>query len=237
MSIRDSGKGLAPDFGDWLFAPFRQADSSNTRRSGGIGLGLALARKLAERHGGSIDAASAGPHLGATFTVTLPLSSPATVLPMAAPADGRNAALELAGLAALVIDDQLEAREALSALLVQYGARVQLAGSSQAGLAVMRHDRSIDIVICDIAMPEEDGYAFVKRLRAYEGNGGHVPVIALSAFAERHEAARPAGMTFDFFLSKPVSPQDLLTTIAAARREAASSATHASMEAAARDGR
>ncbi len=218
ITIRDSGKGLAANFEDWLFEPFRQADSSNTRRSGGIGLGLALARKLAERHGGTIRAESAGPHLGATFVVTLPLSEPATVLPMGASRDGYSPH-ELVGVTALVIDDQIEAREALSALLMQYGARVHLAGSSQAGISVIRHDVTPDIVICDIAMPEEDGYAFVRRLRAYEADRtAHLPVIALSAFAERTDAVRGAGPTFDFFLSKPVNPHDLLKTIAAARR-------------------
>ncbi len=218
IAIRDSGKGLSGNFEEWLFEPFRQADSSNTRRSGGIGLGLALARKLVERHGGSIRAESGGVHLGATFTVTLPLSPPATVLSMGASVDGA-ADHDLGGVTVLVIDDQLEAREALSALLVQYGARVRLAASSQAGLAMIRDHAAPDIVICDIAMPEEDGYAFVRRLRAHEADQAPpLPVIALSAFADRNDAVRRAGPTFDFFLSKPVGPNELLRTIAAACR-------------------
>lgn len=123
--VRDSGRGLAPGHQDWLFEPFRQADSSNTRRSGGIGLGLALARKIVEAHAGRIEAQSGGPHLGTTFTVSLPLAGRPALQTSLRTQRGPRA--DLAGLAAMVIDDQSEAREALSALLVQFGVDVRLA--------------------------------------------------------------------------------------------------------------
>ena len=225
--VRDSGRGLPPGWQDWLFVPFRQADSSNTRRTGGIGLGLALARRLAELHGGGVEAESAGPHLGATFTVTLPLEpvwpgpgDPTAHTTRATLATAFTATAELAGVNALVIDDQLEAREALSTLLEQFGAHVSVAASSGAGFAwIESGDPVPDIVICDIAMPEEDGYAFVRRLRAREADPtidapDHTPVIALSAFAESDHRRQGAEAGFDSYLAKPVNPQLLLSTLA-----------------------
>ncbi|HEY0254292.1 MAG TPA: hybrid sensor histidine kinase/response regulator, partial [Kofleriaceae bacterium] len=168
--VRDSGRGLADGFEQWLFEPFLHADSSSTRRAAGLGLGLALARRLAELHGGHVSAESAGPHLGSTFKVTLPLSrtnaSPRLTLEAFMPL---RTSVELHGMTALIIDDQLEAREALSALLSQFGAVVQVAASSRDGLALIREKSALpDIVICDIAMPEEDGYGFARRFREYE---------------------------------------------------------------------
>ena len=214
IAVRDSGRGLAAGFETWLFEPFGQADRSNTRRAGGIGLGVALARRLAELHGGQVTAESAGPHLGSTFTVTLPLERKAPAV-RAAPASGGPISRALAGVVALVIDDQLEAREALRALLSQFGADVAVAPSSQAGIdLIVRDDLEPNIVICDIAMPEEDGYAFVRRLRAHEAGlaGDRIPVIALSAFAEPDRPA-PPDSAFDFYLAKPASPQQLLAAL------------------------
>lgn len=223
--VRDSGRGLTTGFEHWLFEPFRQADSSNTRRAGGIGLGLALARRIAELHGGRIVADSAGPHLGATFTVTLPLEARAVHAMPAATTGIAQRSVELAGVHAVVIDDQLEAREALRALLTQFGARVEVAASSQAALELIDRQPALPhVVICDIAMPEEDGYGFLRRLRAHEvdrashrpfaaGDPSSTPVIALSAFAEPLDRPVAAGAGFDFYLAKPVSPQQLLVTL------------------------
>lgn len=225
--VRDSGRGLSDGFEAWLFEPFRHADSSNTRRAAGIGLGLALARRLAELHGGQVSAESAGPHLGSTFTIVLPLlpavTSPRPALEAFVPL---RTSIELHGMTALIIDDQLEAREALSALLSQFGAIVKVAASSRDALALIGLDATLpDIVICDIAMPEEDGYGFARRFREYErthpdprtaphgGRRARTPVIALSAFALNHRRESSA-KHFDFHLAKPVSPQQLLSTLA-----------------------
>ena len=226
--VRDSGRGWVEGFEQWLFEPFRHADNSNTRRSAGIGLGLALARRLTELHGGQVKAESPGPHLGSTFTVSLPLMpSIAASRPTLAPSIPPRSSIELHGLNALVIDDQYEAREALSALLGQFGASVQVAASSRDGLALIdRQDEMPDVVICDIAMPEEDGYGFAQRFREYEAahpdrrktNGQvprpRIPVIALSAFAQDKRGESLANH-FDCHLKKPVSPRQLLSTLVA----------------------
>lgn len=240
--VRDSGRGLPPGSEQWLFEPFSHADSSNTRRSGGIGLGLALARRLVDLHGGRIEAESGGPHLGSTFTVRLPLEERRAVPREAVPVGTTpGALLALAGMNVLVVDDQLEAREALSVLLTQFGVAVDVAASSRAGLETIEvRGTPPDIVICDIAMPEEDGYGFVRRLRAWEARhadrlvadaGGAVaptPVVALSAFATA-DSGDATGPTFDTFLAKPVDPPELLATLSrlvlATRRRGAAPAS------------
>ncbi len=226
--VRDSGRGLAEGFERWLFEPFLQADGSNTRKVDGLGLGLSLSKRLAELHEGRIDAESAGPHLGTTFTVTMPLESriargvPAFDAASPVVGDDLATAGELAGIDALIVDDQLEAREALSALLIQFGAEVTLAASSRAGLeAIDRRGRLPDIVICDIAMPEEDGYGFLRRLRAYEATleaaaglpTARVPVVALSAFTEARRQGGTIRPDFDSYLAKPVSPRQLMAIL------------------------
>lgn len=225
VTVRDSGRGLASGYERWLFEAFSHADSSNTRRSGGIGLGLALARRLVEAHGGRIEANSAGPHLGSTFTVELPLEERRQVPRESPTGVKRTQVRALEGLSALVVDDQLEAREALSALLTQFGAHIDVAASSRAGVMSIEQRGTLpDVVICDIAMPEEDGYGFVKRLRTFEESHGallaarggpglmHTPIVALSAFAatDRH---RDTGPDFDAYLTKPVDPPQLLATL------------------------
>ena len=235
--VRDSGRGLSAGFEQWLFEPFEQADDSNTRRAAGIGLGLALARRLATLHGGQVWAESAGPHLGSTFTISLPLTPrPVSSRPALESSIPPRTSIELDGVTALVIDDQLEAREALSALLSQFGAIVQVAASSRDGLALIDGQGDLpDVVICDIAMPEEDGYGFARRFREYEREyeriherdhertrasptsiGGarrpRTPVISLSAFVQNHRSESGAN-PFDFHLVKPVSPQQLLATL------------------------
>ncbi len=224
IRVTDTGEGISPDFLPHVFDRFRQADSSTTRPHGGLGLGLAIVRYLVELHGGTAHAASPGRGRGATFTVGLPLKSeiPGLYRPVAqgdAPAASLATALE--GLRVLVVDDEADTREVVSAALGQRGAHVTAVASVAAALDTLRHGAA-HVLVADIAMPGEDGYALIRRVRALEAAGGRrLPAVALTARAgpEDRESALAAG--FDRHLGKPVDVEDLAATVAALARAAA----------------
>ncbi len=221
--VRDNGRGIAPAFVPYLFDPFRQADDSHTRRTGGLGLGLALVKRLTELHGGRLHAHSDGEHRGATFTVYLPLHAGAefTTRPLAdAPAhDGPLPSL--AGLRVLLIDDQQDARDALATLLAQVGADVGSVGSGQE--AILQLDAwgpsaRPQVMVCDIALPDEDGYVILQKIRWWERqrvSAGTPPIaaIALTAFAQPDDRVRALASGFHEHLVKPVSPHDLVRAL------------------------
>jgi PAS domain S-box-containing protein len=213
LSVRDSGVGIEPSFLPHVFERFRQQDSSTTRAHGGIGLGLTIVRHLVELHGGRIDALSAGTGSGATFTVELPALAQQTqaIVPSARP----DALPSLAGTSVLVIDDEEMTRDVVTAILRRAGAEVTSAQSVREGLRAFDASRP-DAVLCDIAMPEEDGYAFVRALR---GRNDDVPVIALTAFGRPEDRERALSSGFDAYLKKPIDP----VTLATAVREATAS--------------
>jgi len=228
IEVRDSGVGIPPEFVQYLFDPFRQADEgSSNRRQEGLGLGLALVQRLAELHGGRVSCESDGVDRGATFRVHLPLqreSGARVVLPDARVSDaGASALPSLDGIRVLLIDDQREARESLGALLTQSGADVELAASGREALACLETHRDApgpQVVVCDIAMPEEDGYATLRRIRAWEAAQGasRRPAVALTAFTQREDRARALAEGFQMHLTKPVAPAELIIVIASAAR-------------------
>jgi len=210
LSVRDNGIGIPRGFLPHVFEPFRQQDSSTTRAHGGIGLGLAIVRSLVELHGGRIMAESEGEGRGATFTVALPAMD--AIRRGAGGMHADPATLELPSLAhvsVLVIDDQAAMRDVVGAILRRAGAQVTTAGSVAEAFALLETQRP-DVIVSDIAMPVEDGYQFIRRLRHA---GRRTPVIALTAFGgpddERH--ARSAG--FDAYLKKPVDPAALANAV------------------------
>lgn len=208
ISVRDSGIGISRGFLPHIFEPFRQQDSSTTRAHGGIGLGLAIVRSLVELHGGRITAESEGEGRGATFTVELPAMS--DTRRVGAPAAVKELELpSLHGLAVLVIDDQKETRDIVAAILRRGGAIVAGVESVADAFAAMR-ERRPDVVICDIAMPGEDGYDFVRRLRE---SGERLPVIALTAFGRPEDRENALARGFDAYLKKPVDPLRLATAV------------------------
>jgi len=227
ITVRDDGAGIAPAFLPYVFDPFRQAEQASTthRQQQGLGLGLALVQRLAELHGGHVTCESEGVGCGATFHVYVPLrrddrassaiaSTHRTGVPQGLPS--------LAGIHVMVVDDQREHRESLGALLEQAGASVVLAASGQE--ALNRLDRpagaQADVIVCDIAMPTDDGYATLHRIRAWEKSRGvpRRPAIAVSALSERRDRARALTEGFQMHLAKPVVPAELVRIIATVAR-------------------
>jgi len=217
ITVRDTGIGIAPERLAHLFQRFEQAEKATTRRHGGLGLGLAIARHIVELHGGRITAESGGETRGATFRVVLPRAAHGTERYDEA---GRALGSELpslAGIDVLVVDDEEDARDVLASLLSSCGAGVTMAES--ADQALMRlSERMPDVMIADVAMPGMDGYALVRKLRAMQGGREkYVSAIALTAFAgtENRRLALEAG--FDGHLAKPAEPAEIVAAVARAR--------------------
>jgi signal transduction histidine kinase/CheY-like chemotaxis protein len=208
LIVSDSGSGIKPEFLPHIFEPFRQQDASTTRVHGGIGLGLTIARHLVALHGGSIGAESPGIGRGATFTVVLPVAVGATevaqrhtVAAVARPADTTPLPMFSRGVHVLVVDDDRDAREVLHAVLAQAGAEVTTVASASEALASIDQARP-DVLVSDIGLPEEDGYALLRQLRMRrEDNGGRTPAIAVTAYAAVADRERAAASGYDRHLS------------------------------------
>jgi PAS domain S-box-containing protein len=233
ITLSDTGQGIAPDFLPYVFDRFRQADGSTTRQHGGLGLGLAIVRHLVEAHGGSVHAYSAGTGAGATFTVDLPplpgepnALAESRVLRSAVHAgdarpavpgeeeEGDDIAPPLVGLRVLVVDDDEDAMEMLAAFLGRSGAEVSKAASASGALKEMS-GREFDVIVSDIAMPVEDGYDFIRKVRASgDARGGLTPAVALTAYAGDGDRAQALRAGFQRHLAKPVEPRELLKVIA-----------------------
>jgi len=209
--IQDSGIGIQPELLPRIFDRFQQGDSSTTRTHAGLGLGLAIVKHLVEQHAGRISAASGGPNRGSTFTIALPLLPLEEELPNL-PGQARLDRSLLAGLRVLVVDDEADARVTLGVILEQYGASPTVVASAGAAFAEVSR-LPPDLLLSDVAMPDEDGYSLIRRIRAIVPPS-RLPAAALSAYADgRSEAdARDAG--FQAYLAKPVEPAQLAETLA-----------------------
>jgi signal transduction histidine kinase/CheY-like chemotaxis protein len=222
ISVNDSGEGIPPAFLPHVFDRFRQADSSSTRKHGGLGLGLAIVKQLVELHGGKVHAKSPGPGKGATFLVVLPLMPLLDALPqdadIAAPARAdASVALEapsLSGIKVLVVDDDEDTRQVLKGLLELHRAEVVAAHSAAEALHIVARG-GIDLVLCDIGMAGTDGYAFITALRSRSPElGGSIPAIAVTAFARVEDRTRALLAGFSAHLAKPVDSLELVATVA-----------------------
>ncbi|MEP0909183.1 PAS domain S-box protein [Leptolyngbya subtilissima ST-M1] len=211
ITVKDTGKGINPEFLPHIFETFRQEDASITRQYGGLGLGLAIVRQLVEAHNGTITAESPGEGFGATFTVRLPLLN---VTPAIQPADGRpQQELNLAGIRVLAVDDEPDARELLTVLLTEYGAEV-LAVASASEVLVNLESFQPDVLVSDIAMPDVDGYALIQQVRALPATkGGQIPAICLTAYAREEDCQRSIRSGFANHVAKPLEPERLVRAL------------------------
>jgi signal transduction histidine kinase len=223
LEVSDTGQGIKPDFLPHVFERFRQAEGSTTRRYGGLGLGLALVRHLVEAHGGSVSAESAGFGQGATFVVRLPVqAAPAKDLESARPTPEPSAGVtpgfnvDLAGVSVLVVEDESDTRDLVATVLQGSGASVTTASNGTDALKRMASGVPM-VLLSDIAMPDSDGYALIRRVRTELGTAGvALPAIALTAFAREEDRRLALSAGFDYHVPKPVEPAELLRIVALA---------------------
>jgi signal transduction histidine kinase/ActR/RegA family two-component response regulator len=213
LTVSDTGKGIPAEFLPHVFDRFRQADSATTRAYGGLGLGLAIVRHLVELHGGDAHAESEGEGRGSTFTVTFPLAQAQT--PCACKTDAPPIARVegLAGVRVLVVDDELDTRKLISAVIEQSGAEVTACASAGEALEKLKSWRP-HILMSDIGMPGEDGYALIRQVRALPPErGGRTPAAALTAYARDEDRTRALAAGYQLHIAKPFSPGDLIAAV------------------------
>ena len=216
LTVSDTGQGIRSEFLPSVFDRFRQGDSSTTRNYGGLGLGLAIVRHLVELHGGTVRAESEGAGLGAKFEVTFPLIAERFDGPVITQSGERpvNGKVSLSGLRVLIVDDEPDARVIISRLIEQTGAEVYACENAREALEMLERLRP-DVLMSDIAMPGEDGYSLINRVRSLPPErGGHTPAAALTAYAREDDRAKALAAGYQTHIAKPVSPSQLVATIA-----------------------
>jgi CheY-like chemotaxis protein len=224
ITVRDTGVGISPKFLPLVFDRFRQADSSSTRKQGGLGLGLAIVRHLVELHGGDVHAYSDGVGKGASFVVELPLritrtaalydrTSTSTGIFQRVKLDSPPA---LEGLRILVVDDESETRDLVSEILSRYDADVRTAASAAEAIKILRGNGQWrpEVLISDIEMPGADGYELMRRVRTLPPEcGPQIPAVALTAHARVEDRMRALAAGFQTHVPKPVEAAELLTVL------------------------
>jgi PAS domain S-box-containing protein len=214
ITVRDSGPGIPASFLPLVFEPFRQADSSSTRTVGGLGLGLAIVRHIVEAHGGTVTAQSDGEGRGAVFSVRLPTGrAPESMSEPLSPGS-------LRGRRVLAVDDDASMQELVATMLLMYGVSVRTADRASQAVTILMEWRP-DVLLADIAMPGEDGYTLVRRLRALPAPLGSIPAVALTAYTDPQSVQTAFAAGFDAHLGKPLEPHvlaDALTKVLRLRR-------------------
>ncbi|MBN3959593.1 PAS domain S-box protein [Nostoc sp. NMS8] len=216
IQVSDTGKGIIPDFLPYVFDYFRQADGTTTRIFGGLGLGLAIVRKVVEMHGGKVKAESPGEQAGATFTVELPLliRSEQVWGEENQSLSSESESSLLADTQVLVVDDEPDIRDLITFILQDYGLEVTAVASAQEALQALSESIP-DVLISDIGMPKTDGYMLMREVRSRSpGQGGSVPAIALTAYAGEMNQQQALAAGFQMHISKPVDPDVLVKAIA-----------------------
>ncbi len=206
LIVSDTGQGIDPEFLPSIFDRFSQVDSTSKRRQGGLGLGLAIVKHIVELHGGAIYAYSRGEGQGSDFMVTLPLAvqdaagAGSAAWPVR-PEGEETRSGTLRGVRVLVVDDEHDTREVLSVMLARYGAEIRTAGSAAEAREIFSRWKP-DVLVSDIGMPEEDGYALIEQIRALpQEDGADVPAIALTAFASAQDKERALAAGFQRHLA------------------------------------
>jgi len=221
IRVTDTGQGIKRDFLPFVFDRFRQADSTTTRQHGGLGLGLAIARHLVEIHGGSIKAESDGEGRGASFSVRLPLvdSTVKVTDDETRNGDSLTPVETLEGLQVLVVDDDADTLRLLTTALRRQHAKVTSVASAGEALKAVKANKP-DVLISDIAMPDEDGYGLIRKIRALDKELQSIPAVAITAYAKEEDRNRALSSGFQAYLAKPVELKELVSVVAkAARRE------------------
>jgi signal transduction histidine kinase/ActR/RegA family two-component response regulator len=215
VTITDTGQGIDPEFLPRVFDRFRQADSSTTRSFGGLGLGLAIVRHLVELHGGTVSAHSDGVNKGATFSATFPLLADRTGAVAVAHSGEHTVSLHsLEGLRVLLVDDEPEARQIISTVITSTGAEVKACTSAREALAKLVEWKP-DVILSDIAMPDEDGYTFINKVRSLpRDKGGETPAAALTAYARDVDRRQALDAGYQMHIAKPIGAGQLVTMIA-----------------------
>jgi signal transduction histidine kinase len=218
IRVVDTGRGIDADFLPHMFERFQQAEGPSARGPGGLGLGLAIVRHIVELHGGTVRADSAGEGRGATFTVELPaLGTRDGVTPPSSRADrapGLKAPETLAGLQVLIVEDDDDARDLLTAILERCGAAVTATASAREALTAFAHARP-QVLVSDLALPGEDGYALIRKIRALPPEaGGQVPAVALTAYARAQDRQQALLAGFQMHMAKPIEPVEFLNVMA-----------------------
>jgi hypothetical protein len=214
ISVKDSGRGIAPGFLPHVFERFRQDDASSTRSVGGLGLGLAIVRQLVELHRGTVSAESDGHGRGSTFIVRLPTIHGLALPPQPKPmTTSPEQAVALIGLSLLVVDDEPDTRDLLTTIFEGSGARITAVGSAREALAKMQAG-GIDLLVSDISMPGEDGFWLIRQVRACaDPKLKRIPALALTAYARAEDRHRVQGAGFQVYLSKPIHPDELVKVV------------------------
>ena len=222
ISVSDTGQGIKNEFLPFVFDRFQQADASTTRKHGGLGLGLSITRHLVEMHGGTIEAESEGEGHGATFTVNLPIPAVSTesLSSIESLKDARSRpskiskSANLAGIRILAVDDSKDTRELVTVVLERCGANVATASSVREALEVFAGWKT-DVLVCDIGLPDEDGYSFIKRIRQLPPeDGGDTPAVALTGYVRVEDRMRALEAGYQMFVPKPIEAAELCTIIA-----------------------
>jgi CheY-like chemotaxis protein len=220
ISVADTGQGISENFLPFVFDRFRQAESSASRRHGGLGLGLAIVKQIVELHGGTVRAKSPGENQGATFSIQLPLQiHPSTETDRFHPRAEMEASdtfvpPNLQGVKVLVVDDEPDARNVICKLLVHHHAEVATAGTADEALAMLTAFQPT-VLISDIGMPGKDGYQFIREVRSCpETECGNVPAVALTAFARSEDRRRAMMAGYQAHVTKPVDASELLAVVA-----------------------
>jgi signal transduction histidine kinase/DNA-binding response OmpR family regulator len=224
VSVSDSGIGIKPEFLPYIFDRFRQADGSTTRSQGGLGLGLAIVRHLVNLHKGEVEVQSGGHQCGTTFTITLPIARPAAMRELAGDSalraqgngSGRLNEDVLRGLRILVVDDEADSRELVATILKRSGGQVRCSESAAAALEAFKEWQP-DLLISDLAMPNEDGFTLLRKLRKLRSKRAReIPAVALSAYASDEDRAISLAKGFQMHLPKPIEPETLISSIVTA---------------------
>ncbi len=209
LQISDSGEGIDEEFLPHVFERFQQADTSNTRKHGGLGVGLTIVKYLVELHGGTVWAESAGRHKGATFGVRLPVPALRSIARIGSQRVAETDKGELKNARILIVEDEPDTREMLGYALKQRGAKPVCAPSAKAALRMLQKHR-YDLIISDIDMPDVDGYTFMRKVRALKSPAAEVPAIALTAYAAEEDRLLAIEAGFNAHLPKPVALAELV---------------------------